>query len=311
VSYNLSLATNVVQARYRPTDEITRPEDLPPPLLALNAAQRRLDAGWEALRSQDPLLAMRLGAVASNATQGILAEAQHTIAEELASPQSSPLAVTPAGFGLHWQLADACERSDWVGIEMPGQNFSNLEALMQSGWSQQRRLEDKVALRVELIPHSTSHATSSADSGGLRLAAYPKPEFQGRLEGGYAGASLRVRSAGLPVRAGQLVRISATARVIQSSQQPGCGLLIYDNQVGPSLGQLVDGRPGDSLPVELYRLIVDDGPFRILAECRGQVDVVLESVQASVITPATNRRKYTTAPLDSLPGPAVLTPVRP
>jgi len=101
------------------------------------------------------------------------------------------------------------------------------------------------------------------------------------------------------VKAGQLLRITGTASVVSWTNQGGTGLRIYDNQGGPSLGQLVHGEEGEKLPVELYRFAVEDGEFRILAECRGECDIVLENLRVDVIQPATNRQSYSTAPLQS------------
>ena len=164
--------------------------------------------------------------------------------------------------------------------------------MLDAGWSQQRRLEEQADLRVELVP------TAKPSMGGLRLAAYAKKVAE-PLRGGFAGASLRVRSAGVQVRAGQLLRITGTASVVSGTNQGGTGLLIYDNQVGPSLGQLVHGEDGEKLPVELYRFAVEDGELRILAECRGECDIVLEDLRVDVIHPATNRQSYSTSPLQS------------
>ncbi len=62
------------------------------------------------------------------------------------------------------------------------------------------------------------------------------------------------------------------------------------------MGQLVRGQPGELKEIELYRFVVRDGELRVLAECRGQCDIVIESLSASVIEPATNRQTYPTAP---------------
>jgi hypothetical protein len=229
-------------------------------------------------------------------TQAILYESYLVAISNLAVPQSSPLVLMPATLKYHWLMADACQRSTWQPLALPGSQFVDLDEMLQSGWSQQRRLEEQVDLRVELVPPSNQVAQS------LRLAAYPKSmSASGKtfepIPGGYEGASLRVRSSGAPVRRGQLIRVTATAHTLHAGNDPASGLLVYDNQAWTSLGQLVRGSAGEKIPIELYRFVNQDGEFRLLAECRGTCDIQLESVNISVIEPATNRDSYGTLPL--------------
>ena len=109
-----------------------------------------------------------------------------------------------------------------------------------------------------------------------------------------------IRSAAVPVEAGQLVRVSAMANIIRTGSSPDSGLLVYDNQAGPALGQLVRGADGTRAKVELYRLVNEAGEFRILVECRGECDIVLDSLLVESIKPATNRVSYPVAPLGAV-----------
>jgi hypothetical protein len=301
-SYQLTLAARLVAAR--------QSEDAGPDALgrahvqSLNEAQRQIDNCLQALRSQQYIAAQNLFFAASDRVQAVLYDGFENARQSLTVAQSSPLIVTPAALHLHWRVADACERSIWEERELPGSNFTDLDAMLHSGWTQQRRLEDQVNLRVELVP------AAGSELAGLRLAAYAR-ESNRILRGGFEGASLRVRSAAADVHAGQLIRVSAVARILTSSNEPGSGLLVYDNQVGPSLGQLIRGATGETVPVELYRFAVEDGEFRLLAECRGECDIVLESVRMSVIRPATNRQSYPTNTFNRLLMETAQPPSRP
>lgn len=300
-SHNLGLASRVVAARFPSAENTVQRRVAEPYFRQLDLAQRTLDQGWQALRTQQPTAATRLMYKAGDIAQSILRESHEVAIGNLASPQSSPFVVHPATLELHWQLARSCERSQWTNAALPGGELSSLGNLLDSGWSQQRRLEDKVDLRVELVP-----ATNN-DSSGLRLAAYAKPAEE-TIQGGYAGASLRVRSAGIPVQAGQLIRISANAKILRGNPSGETGLLVYDNQIGPSLGQLLSGQTGEVHPIELYRFIVEDGEFRLLAECRGECDIVLDSIRASTIRPARNKSQYFTSPVEALPLQSTMVP---
>lgn len=298
VSYTLGHAADVSQARFRASPDRSGPSASPEEVATMNllaGVQRQLDSAWNALRANQITEATDAMYEASDVIQTVLYAAHLEATSNLSVPQSSPFVVTPGALAIHWKLAAACERSQWYDLAIPGGEFHDLGQMLQVGWTQQRRLEERVDLRVELVPSRTSGAT------GLRMAAYAKPENVDDVAGGYEGASLRIRSASATVEAGQLVRISARAHVLREGKTPGSGLLVYDNQVGPTLGQLVNGQAGDEVRIELYRFISEDGEFRLLAECRGECDIVLDSVRASVITPATNRTAYPTSRLDALP----------
>ncbi len=297
-SYNLALAANVTAARFPASNtDAENQRSLRGQLDQLASIQTEIDRGWQALRANQARSATDFAYNASDEIQAILTDGMIAATANLAKPQSSPFVVTPALLSLHWKLAQACERSQWRDYNLPGAQLQNLNDLLDAGWTQQRRLEEQVDLRVEIVP------PTSQRGGGLRMAAYSKqqPEVIAPVPGGYEGASLRVRSSAAPIRAGQLVRVSAVAHVLRASREPDSGLLIYDNQAGPSLGQLVRGAAGQRLPIELYRFAIADGEFRILAECRGECDIVLESIHASVIEPATDRVGFPVTPLGETP----------
>lgn len=297
-AYHLTLASQLVAARFpallgpaAPTQAPAQRDAAASSQQRLALAERQLQNGGQALRSRQPTAAMRLTYQAADTIQGILFEGFLDAMDGLATAQSSPLVATPGALSLHWELARACQRSSWQAVDLPGGELASLNAMVDSGWIQQRRLEDKVDLRVELIP------ASDANPPGLRMAAYTSAaDPSATVRGGYEGASLRILTAGVPVQAGQLIRVAATATVLNAGQSVGSGLMVFDNQVGPGLGQLVRGTAGQQIPVELYRFIAHDGEFRLLAECRGECDIILGSIELSVIEPATNRHGFFTIP---------------
>lgn len=301
-NFCMTQATELVEARYRVNQSLTTTDNQNVRALQqqrLMSVQRQIERGYREIQAGQPQFASRIALETIDQTQAILHESFQVAIGNLATPQASPMVLTPGTIKYHWLLANACERSSWQPLELPGSQFSNLDQMIQSGWTQQRRLEDQVDLRVELLPASKKIESS------LRLAAYPKNQSTSQafetIPGGYEGASLRVRSAGAAVRKGQLVRVSAVAHVRNCGSDPASGLLVYDNQAWTSMGQLVHGKPGDRIPIELYRFVVQDGEFRLLAECRGTCDIQLESIIASVIEPATDRSSYGTAPLGTTP----------
>ncbi len=286
-AYQSSLAAELLAARF---GSATIPEARMQ-LIDQQRSRRLLEEGLQALRSGAIPAATNAAFQSLATSQLILADGQRVARENLASPQSSPFVLMPAALKYHWKVAEACARSQWEPLPIEGSNLVSLKAMLQSGWTQQQRLQEQAEMRVEWIPPREEAGP------GLRLAAYQKGNDA--LRGGYEGASLRIRSAAAQVHSGQMVRIIARARIRSVSPDPASGLLVYDNQAGPGLGQLVRGQPGEVKEIELYRFVVEDGELRILAECRGQCDIVLESLATSVIQPATNRRGFATSPAAS------------
>ncbi|WP_145083455.1 hypothetical protein [Aureliella helgolandensis] len=301
VAFTQGIAANLIQARFGTGGQpVESQPEARRQLQQLELAQRQLTQSAQALQTNQPAGSTVLSLAASENIQSILFDAQQVATSNLSTPQSSPFVVSPATLHVHWQLADASARSTWHAVPLPGGSFSNLSEMLDVGWTQQRRLEEQVDLRVELVP-----ARDDRTGAGLRLAAYQKSTREHspaeELEGGYEGASLRVRSAGAKIDRGQLVRVSAQARVLRATRGLDSGLLVYDNQAGPSLGQLIQGNVGDVVPVELYRFMVSGDEFRLLSECRGECDIVLENIIFSAITPAHNRRSFVTSPLSMFP----------
>ncbi len=288
-AYQFSLASDLLIARF--SDSPTM--DARAQFGLQTRSRRQLEDGLRSLRSGQASAASRFALQSLASSQIILEDGERVAMSSLVSRQSSPFVLQPAALKYHWKLAQACERSQWRELPIAGADLASLDVMLKSGWTQEQRLQDQAEMRVEWIP------PTSQSSRGLRLAAYEKGEAT--LPGGYEGASLRIRSAGAQVKEGQLVRINARARIQAASQDPASGLLVYDNQLGPGMGQLVRGQPGELKDVELYRFIVRDGELRVLAECRGQCDIVIESFSASVIEPATNRQSYVTVPAVNLP----------
>lgn len=282
--HQLELATKLTSARWPQTVE-----GLPGRYLStITAARERVDQGYQELRANRTSRAIEAASQAYEAAQLIVHESFRTATSNLATPQSSPLVLSPASLPYHWMLARACERSTWRQVPLPGNDLASLDTMLQAGWSQQRRLDQRAEMLVELVPQLAEEQKGP----GLRLAALAKPGQT--LPGGYEGASIRVRSAPSQTSPGELVRVTARAIIRRAPVDPGAGLLVYDNKAGPALGQLVRGQTGEVVSIELYRFVTDDTPFRVLTELRGACDIVLEGIALSAIQPAVNQSTYPT-----------------
>lgn len=287
-AYQLNTAAQTADARWQGSLEPGARHDF----RMIESGQGRLDQGLQALRGNRLSAALAAAHEAIHASQSVLYSAFTVACQNLAAPQSSPFVLHPASLKYHWQLARACEKSSWSPLPLPGEDLPSIDRMLSQGWSQQRRLEEQAHTLVELLPRDPR-----SGSAGLRLAAHSKNEEP--LAGGYEGATVRIRTSPASVRQGQLVRFQCKARVRVVDSAADSGLLVYDNQAGPSIGQLVRGQPGEVINVELFRFIQDSSEFRVLAELRGACDIVLESISLSVIEPAINRQIFPTMPVES------------
>ena len=300
-NHQLQLASRVTAARWPTTDtELSRRY-----VSTVAAAQGLVEQGYNRLRGNRPRQALDAAGQAYDAAQMILHESYTTAISNLAAPQSSPLVLSPATLPYHWDMARACDRSRWRALPLPAGEFSSLSGMLEAGWTQQRRLTERADMKVELVPVSVaasdevSKAESVGRTLGLRLAAVP---LAGQvLPGGYEGATIRVRSAPSDVARGELVRVTGRALIRRAPQEPGAGLLVYDNKGGPALGQLIRGQAGEVIPIELFRFVTDDQPLRILTELRGACDIVLEGLSLSAIAPAENIQRFPSSPISIVP----------
>ncbi len=287
-AYQINRASELIVARFPDqAGNVVRGQ-----MATLARARQRLEGGLQAMRQNSPTQATRAALQSMRLSQSIFDDAAVILESSMVSPQSSPFAMTPAAFKYHWRLADACERSRWQTLPIAGSEFSSLDAMIEAGWTKQERLQELAELRVEWVPPSGNQAAPA-----IRMAAYQRAGEI--LPNGFEGATLRIRSAAAKVMPGQLVRIRAQARIRMNSPDPYSGLLVYDNQAGPALGQFVRGLAGEVKDIELYRFITANGELHLLAECRGQCDITLESISASVIEPARNEQNFPTTPVRS------------
>ncbi|HBE70022.1 MAG TPA: hypothetical protein DDW52_17895, partial [Planctomycetaceae bacterium] len=212
-SESLERATRLIESRYaKAPDERTKMGAARHHLLALAQAQQRINTAQRDLQRNAPSAAINNSADALDLIHGVFFDSYQVARANLAAAQSSPFVLTPSSLHLHWDLAIACERSQWRDVELPGADFADLDRMLAAGWSQQRRQTDQATLAVELVPGSTTQHPRSTN--GLRLAAYRQPGSD-PISGGYEGALTRVRSAGIELPAGHLVRVVGTAAILK------------------------------------------------------------------------------------------------
>ena len=192
-------------------------------------------------------------------------------------PAACPPALIPGGLP---QLLHAIStwRTPWRPMLIPGGGgFEQPELLQQSGWTEDRRLEQRVGVEVAVNSRQPLSGRSA-----LRVSTWP---LDGReVPGGYGGTAVRIQSPPLTVASPRWVRIDAFVRVPMGFAGLERGLLVYDNFGGAELGRLVG--PGSQWrPVRLYRFVDPSKPLRVVFEVVGGGEAEIDEFAVYELVP--------------------------
>ncbi len=191
------------------------------------------------------------------------------------SPVSSPLCVSFFSLPYHYALGRRLQGIAWGPNSLAGGDFENLSLLQSSGWKNLTGNMPDLRTGVELslqTPHSGRTA--------LRLQCWPTSSDQAPLV--VESPPIRITSAPVPVRRGQIVRIHGWARVPQPIVGSMDGLLIYDSIVGLDLAQRIKSSE-DWREFTFYRAGTRDGTFTVTAALGGIGQAWLDDVTVNLI----------------------------
>ena len=195
-------------------------------------------------------------------------------------PRSAALLASPSSLPEHWQLQQLVSNRKWERHEFPGGNIDDLQALIDAGWSQDRRQSERVAHRFEVVPESGPDGSAALLLAANSLTGEP-------IAGGFAGSTMRVRVPELQVPQGRLVRIGGKIRIDSGSKEPQSGILVYDSLASSAMGQPISaagGKQGQWQSFELFRLVMADRPLWLYFEVRGEVTATIDSLTLHSVT---------------------------
>lgn len=196
------------------------------------------------------------------------------------SPVASPCCTSFESLPLHVALSERVRTSAWSYNLLAAGDFENLPQMQQAGWQQDLADVPHIQASAEL-----SLADPRAGRSSLRLQAQPAdPKSPPSV---VEISPLRIESAPVPVRAGQLVRIRGWVKVPQPLAGSRDGLLIYDNQAGLPLAHREQHAP-EWREFGLYRAVTQPGPLIVTFELTGLGEVWLDDVTVSLIDLAPN-----------------------
>lgn len=190
------------------------------------------------------------------------------------SPVASPCCTSYATLPLHEALRERVRTAMWGYNVLAAGDFENLPQMQQAGWQQELADAPQIQATAELSLHDPRAGRSS-----LRLQAQPDP---GSSPAVVEFAPIRIDSAPVDVRAGQLVRIHGWVKVPQPLTGSVDGLLIYDNQAGLALAHRELHAPGWR-QFDLYRAVTAPGPLIVSFELTGLGEAWLDDVTIAVI----------------------------
>jgi hypothetical protein len=193
---------------------------------------------------------------------------------ELPSPQSSPFTCSPLSLPIHWELGRIASNRAWTSLPFETGNFEDFPNMLVRGWTVNRRSEDTIETNV-------GGAIQAGLDGSSSLLLTAKSKTGQPLTGGYAGSSLRVRGPEVKVPRQSMVRINGYVKPLKAQADLQCGVLVYENSLGPAFGQLISGEASSSdwKRFSLYRMAPEDGNVRVLLELRGEGEFLVDDIR--------------------------------
>ena len=194
------------------------------------------------------------------------------------SPVASPYCVLFASLPLHKEMARRLQGApQWSDNLLPAGDFESLEHIRTSGWQNISPGGPKLRASVELSPEAPVSGNSA-----LRLAAVPTDA--GELPIAVESPPVRIISAPVQVRRGQLVRLHGWVRVPEPIAGSQDGLMVYDSFGGPALAERITATSGWR-EFTLYRAAPYDGNVTITFALTGVGQAWVDDVTIALHDP--------------------------
>ncbi len=237
----------------------------------------------EQLASVQPHIGAQRWSAAMSATRGadlLIARSNGLLRSRLQPANvpntGMPTLLAPGGTQLQLAWLPSLEDGNWTNNLLAGGDLENSQAMLQTGWTYQRRLENLATSAVGVDPLAGEFGTGALRIESMGLGGEPLP-------GGYAGTTARVRSAAVAIPVGSWIRIEAKVKTLGFGG-PHQGLLIYDSDAGSEVGTLIRGDSGWRT-VRIYRVITANRSLHVTAETLGAGEALIDSISVSMWQP--------------------------
>ncbi len=190
----------------------------------------------------------------------------------VASPLLSHLSLVP----LHFDLASRIDPARWQPNGLAGGEFEDLGQMMGNDWQNNRASIEELNTHVELSRTSPVRGQSA-----LLMKVDP---VSGTTDAGIVDRpALWIRSAKVPVRAGQLVRIHGWVNVSQTLKGTTEGLRIVDSIGGLDLAERIMMTRNGWQEFTLYRCPAEDTDMTITFEMTGVGQAMIDEVEVNLL----------------------------
>jgi hypothetical protein len=221
-------------------------------------------SAWRSLLQADQQLAA--------ARREILQNTRGRFNSSVASPLLSHLSLVP----VHFDLASRIDPVRWQPNGLAGGEFEDLGQMMASDWQNNRASIEELETHVEL-------SRSSPVRGKSSLLMKVNPVAGKADEGIVDRPALWIRSAKVPVRAGQLVRIHGWVNISQPLRGTTEGLRIVDSIGGLDLAERITMTRNGWQEFTLYRCPADDTELTITFEMTGVGQAMIDEVEVNLL----------------------------
>jgi hypothetical protein len=245
-------------------------------------AQSSLRGAEQFLERGDLIRCFANADAACAAADQVTAESWKRATLRFPASNSTPLLTSRLSLPLHWELDRTIRNRTWEPVGLPQSDFEDMNAMTEAGWTFARRMEDRVSNKASVVDQIGPDRSRALILEAASIDRTP-------LSGGYAGASLHVASPAVPVPVDSLVHWEGLVRVIQCGSELQSGLLVYDDEGGPAMGQLINLQTGNAnswQSINLYRLATKSHGARLHFETRGAVQVAIDQVRIEYLMPS-------------------------
>jgi hypothetical protein len=197
----------------------------------------------------------------------------------LASPVTSPAAVSFDTLPCHWRVVDRFSTGRFGPNQATAGDFEDIGAMVQAGWRYNLQPSPTLKTTVELVPQAARTGRL-----GLRLAieAADPQKSPAAIE----TPPIQFVSPQVPVEAGQTVCIYGWVKVPKPITAGDDGLMIVDSLSGEALADRI-GRTDGWRQFALYRVAPRSGPMTVTFALTGLGEAFIDDVAIQVIEGST------------------------
>lgn len=242
---------------------------------AINEANNALRQAEALVTGGSAMTANRLLFVADQRLAAARMEILSSARSPFSSQTSSPLLTHVSLVPMHFELVSRIDPQAWEPNGLAGGDFENLEHMTRNQWENHRTSDQALRTHVEL----STEARVDGERSLLMSVARGEAGLGSNL---IDRTPLWIKSAPVPVKAGQLVRIHGWVRVDQPVTGSLDGLMIIDSIGGPQLAERITVTQGWQ-EFSIYRCPSRDTNVRLTFALTGYGSVLIDEVDIRVL----------------------------